>query len=87
VDPVGFLEAHADRLAAVHFKDYRMEGEQMRIVTLGEGVVPLRECAEWLRALRPGTVEWLIAEQDSPDGLAPAEAVRRNAVFLKEVLG
>lgn len=84
VDVVGFLAEHQARLAAVHFKDYRRDGERMRFVTLGTGEAPLREAAAWMKA-RALPARWIIAEQDRADGVSPAEAVSRNALFLKEV--
>jgi len=78
-----FLMEAGKRIGAVHFKDFATLESQTDTVVLGEGVVPLREAAEWLKANRPGI--WAIAEQDHAE-IPPAEAARRNAAFLRKLL-
>jgi len=82
---IEFLDRVRDRLGTVHYKDFstRDVGER-DFCTLGEGVTPLGEIADWLRANAPDV--WVIAEQDQSE-LAAQEAVARNADFLRtEVL-
>ena len=51
---------------------------------VGEGIVPLAKAAEWVRARLPEI--WSVAEQDRTK-LEPAEAVRRNGLFLRKSFG
>jgi len=82
---VRFLDHTQDRIGALHFKDFasadRAKGGADATL-LGEGIVPLREAAEWARANLPGM--WFIAEQDNAIG-SPLEAVTANARFLRGV--
>jgi sugar phosphate isomerase/epimerase len=85
-DCIDVLEVMRDRLQAVHFKDFRSADPHARdFCCLGEGEVPLEQVAEWIKAL-PGDEIWVTAEQDTHDG-PPAEAVYRNAEFMKRCFG
>lgn len=90
VDVLEFLQQNAGRIGALHFKDFATPGDgqvtfNLDTVPLGQGKVPLREIAGWLRTdpldLAP---LWVIAEQDRHDG-PPEEAVAANGKFLAEV--
>ncbi|MBN1556821.1 MAG: sugar phosphate isomerase/epimerase [Lentisphaerae bacterium] len=84
VDVLPWLKRVADRIGAVHFKDFGSLDEGVHTVELGEGLVPLADVADWLKSR--DTDLWVIAEQDT-SALPPAEAARRNAAFLKHVFG
>ena len=81
-DVLSFLKDNAERLGAIHFKDFSAVGPGADTVVLGTGVAPLREAAAWLRANKPQL--WMIAEQDRCKG-EPYDAIAANAAFLKQV--
>ena len=82
-DVIAFLDAVRSRIGAVHFKDFATDADGGDTVMLGEGVVPFPQVAEWLRQNAPDL--WVIAEQDRA-AVPAAEAARRNAGYLREVL-
>lgn len=91
VDVLAFLQSHAARIGALHFKDFATPGEgqvsfNLDTVPLGRGLAPLRAVADWLRT-EPIPVEtlWVMAEQDRHDGPA-AEAAASNGSFLQQTL-
>ena len=70
VDPVDFLDAHADRVPLVHLKDVALDpdaGRGGRSVDLGDGDVDLDACVE---AARRADAEWAVFEHDDPDDAA-----------------
>lgn len=79
---VEFLEEIKPRLGAIHFKDFATMEHKCDTVSLGEGIAPLAETAEWLKANTPGM--WVIAEQDTAD-VPPGEAAAKNAAYLKNL--
>lgn len=81
-DPVQLLSRVKDRLALVHFKDFAPEGSENDFIELGAGVIPLRDVAAWMRENLENL--WVVAEQDVAES-SPEEAVRKNAIFLKEL--
>lgn len=81
-NPVQYLEKAGKRVEALHFKDFASNSDGIDTVCLGEGVVPLREAAEWAKNNMSGG--WMIAEQDNTN-LEPADAVKQNANFLNEL--
>ncbi len=84
-EPFGLLELLKDRIGLVHFKDFASTTPGLvDTVEFGEGIVPLARAADWVRDNLPQI--WSVAEQDRSD-LAPADAVRRNAAFLKKCFG
>ncbi|XVH32158.1 sugar phosphate isomerase/epimerase family protein [Haloferacaceae archaeon DSL9] len=81
VDPVEFLERHADRTPLVHLKDVAVDARTP--VDLGAGDLDLSACVE--TAERVG-VEWVIYEHDEPADPAAmlAEAGPQCASLLSE---
>jgi sugar phosphate isomerase/epimerase len=87
VDVVGFLEANAARIGAMHLKDFATPGDgtvsfNLDTVPLGRGVAPLRDVATWVsrtQELLPDPF-WVIAEQDRHDGPVE-EAIEINGRF------
>lgn len=80
MDSIEVLTRVADRLEAVHFKDFATIGNrEMDTVVLGTGVIDLAKVASWLK--RRSAPVWAIAEQDVASGTAD-ETVRRNGAFL-----
>ena len=78
-----FLDSICGRVGAIHFKDFATNGSGCDTVSLGKGIAPLKEAADWVRRNTNGL--WVIAEQDNAD-IPPAEAAAINAEFLKKVL-
>ncbi|MBN1864708.1 MAG: sugar phosphate isomerase/epimerase [Victivallales bacterium] len=83
-DVIPVLEQMRPRIGAIHFKDFASAERKIDTVILGEGIVPLEECAGWILENISGTM-WVIAEQDKSE-LPPAEASRANAGFLRKCL-
>lgn len=81
---VEFLQAAKCRIGAVHFKDFATRGQGCDTVLLGDGVAPLAEAAEWVKANVEGL--WMIAEQDIAD-VPTAQVAESNGAFLKQALG
>jgi sugar phosphate isomerase/epimerase len=81
-DVVQFLNSNRERVGALHLKDFATASEKVDTVVLGTGVAPLAEAAGW--ALEKMDGGWMIAEQDSAE-LDPAEAVRRNAAYMRQI--
>ena len=77
-----FLNEAGQRVKSLHFKDFATREEEVDTVILGTGVAPLEEAATWAKENMDGG--WMTAEQDSAS-LEAAEAVRRNAEFLKRL--
>lgn len=77
LDPVEFLEAHRDRVFAIHLKDglpvpaenrnYARTNDGETGLALGEGVVPVRAVREW--AIRNGVGMVVESEGLQPTGL------------------
>ena len=81
----GMLNLLKDRIGLVHFKDFASTtAGVVDTVEFGEGIVPLAHAVDWVRVNLPDV--WSVAEQDRSN-LAPAEAVRRNAAFLRKCFG
>ena len=78
----GFLNRIKGRIGAIHFKDFATDGPGCDTVVLGTGIAPLREAADWIKANTGGM--WVVAEQDTAD-IAPGEAARENAEFLRSL--
>ena len=61
-DPVTFLKENADRVKVVHFKDYVKKADaRPKFASLGQGVVPLREC---FAVCREQEIPYVMYEQD-----------------------
>lgn len=80
VDAIELLDEIRDRIGAIHFKDFATTEHRTDTVILGQGIAPLAEAAEWLKANTPGM--WVIAEQDTAD-VPAAEAAAANAAYLR----
>jgi sugar phosphate isomerase/epimerase len=80
-DPVEFLREHHARIKAIHLKDFASLSDEVDTVELGEGVVPLSECAEVLQQLFDPI--WVTAEQDTSE-IPAEEAIAKNAAFCKK---
>lgn len=81
-DVRAFLHETADRIGALHFKDFATTDPGVDTVLLGEGAVPLKKAAEWVQTSSPDL--WVIAEQDSAD-VPAADAVAANARYLRSI--
>lgn len=90
VDPVAVMRTWADRLHAIHVKDYRREPMRMAygrflmpaFTSVGTGVVNIEEC---LRTARELGVEWAIVEQDSMNRLDPMLSLTASYCNMKEM--
>lgn len=79
-----YLDRIKGRVGAIHMKDFGMVDGKVTFVELGEGDVPLKEAADWIKANTSGI--WVIAEQDNAR-IPAADAASKNAAFLASVLG
>lgn len=82
VDVISWLDSVADRIGAVHFKDFATLETGMDPAILGTGAAPLTDVAAWVR--RSLNDIWVVAEQDSAD-IPAADAAKQNAEFLTSV--
>lgn len=78
-DPLLCLDAHADRVEALHLKDY--DGSQNRFAELGRGQVDLAAVLAWVR--RRGFAGPLIVERDDPP-MAAVESARISRACLRQ---
>ncbi len=69
IDLPEFLQRHADRLAGIHFRDYR-DGTQ---VPLGQGAFPLAQVAAALK--QANWHGWAMDEEEREDGSKQGLAV------------
>lgn len=87
LDPVAFIQSHANRTGYFHFKDGRKvttDGKtQPHFLELGTGDVDLK--AAFAAAQGVGA-QWIVAEQDRTE-LSPAESVAISRAYLRDVLG
>jgi sugar phosphate isomerase/epimerase len=79
------LEQMKTRIGAIHFKDFASLEKKLDPVLLGTGIVPLKECAKWIRK-NMDVPAWVIAEQDFSD-LPAAEVAVANGEYLKKCFG
>ena len=83
-DPAAFVRRYADRAAYFHFKDGEWEpghpGKATRFLPLGQGKVDLKSALQAALELKP---EWIVTEQDSPNGRDPADCAREAREHLK----
>ena len=90
-DPIAFLKRYANRLGAVHLKDYiakntvHYEGEvavDIPVFTsLGTGVVDICGIMECMKHLN---IEWAIYEQDNLRNLNSTESMTLSYLYMKE---
>jgi sugar phosphate isomerase/epimerase len=86
--PQDVIAALGDRIHLVHVKDARREGDDWRLVPLGEGEVPVRESLAVLDAA--GYRGWLTVEWERrwhPELAEPEVALPRELTTLKRLLG
>ncbi|HET6382949.1 MAG TPA: sugar phosphate isomerase/epimerase [Armatimonadota bacterium] len=87
-DPAAFIRRYANRAAYFHFKDGEWEeghpGKATRFLELGHGRVNLRSALDAALAVNP---EWIVTEQDTPNGRDPAVCARESREHLKNALG
>jgi len=83
-DVLAVLDAFAERIDQVHFKDFATLQPGVDTVELGRGVVPLADVAAWLKQNKPAGL-WVIAEQDRAEGNIK-QALATNAEFLQGVM-
>ena len=85
-DPVAFLRRYPHRAPTVHIKDYRgtFGAEDFELCPVGEGTQDILALLDAARAV--GT-EWLIVEQDQPNGgRSRMECAAMSAEHLKPLL-
>ena len=76
-DPVSVVKRLGNRIALLHFKEYKKDGG---ITELGIGVVNFKEVYETLNKNI-----WIISEQDGSD-IGADISVKRNCEFIKGIL-
>jgi sugar phosphate isomerase/epimerase len=85
--PQDVVAALGDRIHLVHVKDARRDGDDWRLVPLGEGEVPVRESLAVLGAA--GYRGWLTVEWEKrwhPELAEPAVALPRELATLKSLV-
>jgi len=82
-DLIAFLNQAANRIGAIHFKDFATRTDVLDSVELGRGVVPWAETAEWI--IRHFDDLWIVAEQDT-SALPPEKMTASNADFCRNLL-
>ena len=78
-DPVEFLTRHADRVEALHFKDFAHAGVPRAFTELGTGIVDFRAIYDWI-GNREGDF-WITAEQDETVR-TPQESAKMNYDYI-----
>ena len=78
-DGADFLRQYTGRVPTVHFKDLSKDPNQFD-APVGEGKLPVPEL---IAAARDAGAEWLIVEQDHPQG-SPVDCVTRSAAFMRQ---
>lgn len=83
-DPAAFVRRYANRAAYFHFKDGEWEpgtpGKATRFLELGHGKVDLRAALDAALEQNP---EWIVTEQDTPNGRDPAVCARESRDYLR----
>lgn len=85
-DPVAFLRRYPHRAPTVHMKDYigTFGAEDFSLCPVGEGTQDVPALLEAARAV--GT-EWVIVEQDQPNGgRSRMECAAKSAAYLKMLI-
>ena len=85
-DPVAFLRRFPDRAPTVHIKDYvgTFGTENFELCPVGEGT---QDVPALLDAAREVGTQWLIVEQDQPNGgRTRMECAAKSAEYLKRYL-
>jgi len=90
-DPVAVLRKYADRIAAVHMKDYipkesvRYSDDIMMTIptftSLGTGVVDIKGILECMTVLG---MDWVVYEQDTVRNLNDTESMTQSYLYMKE---
>ncbi len=75
VDPVAFLQAHADRIALIHFKDMAADRSMTEV---GKGILDMRSMWEFAQARGL----WGIVENDHPQ-IPSLESARISLQYFK----
>ena len=87
-NPAAFIQAHGDRVEALHFKDFKHGGTPRAFTELGTGITDFEAVyalAQQLCAQRGGDF-WITAEQDET-ALAPAESAAINCAYIRGLAG
>jgi sugar phosphate isomerase/epimerase len=82
VNPVAFLERHADRIPLVHMKDVYDLTVRGCFAAPGTGVVDIKGCLD--TATRNGA-DWVIVEQDKPRNIRGLDLATAAALNLRDL--
>ena len=77
-DSMEFLHRHANRIEALHFKDFKHNQKPRAFTELGTGIVDFKAIYDWAREKNL----WITAEQDETS-LAPEESASINYRYLR----
>jgi len=80
VDPVKFLKWNIDRVAVLHYKDFKSTELTREFTELGTGIVPFKAITDYLSTL--GRDWWITAEQDVPN-FTPEKSSKINCDYIK----
>jgi len=78
-DPAAFITEHAERVKALHFKDFAHDQKPRAFTELGSGIVEFGAVMEWVKSR--GEI-WVTAEQDET-ARKPEESAALNYAFIK----
>ena len=81
IDPIAFLQRHADRCHLLHMKDMYDDGKRS-FAPVGVGIIDMKSIVKVSREIN---VEWYIVEQDSTT-LPVLEAVEISLKNMRELL-
>ena len=79
-DPVRFIKEHADRIAALHFKDFRSRNVPREFTELGTGIVDFAAVYDGFKS------GWITAEQDETSR-PPQESAKINYDYIRGLAG
>lgn len=85
LSPVAFLQKYSGRVPLVHAKDIegRIDFETFQYRTVGEGILDWRAV---LSAAQKAGTEWIVLEQDLPDGgRTPMACAEAGYTFLRKI--
>lgn len=84
-NPVDYIRKYSNCMLAVHLKDYQIseDGLDICMCPLGQGLLDFQDI---LFAVKETSTEWLVVEQDYPNGNStPMECARMSIEYLKSL--
>ena len=88
-EPAAFIAKYANRGVYFHLKDGHYDPKAQKpqdFLELGNGQVDLKSAYAAIAALSSAP-EWIVTEQDNPNGKEPADCAKISADYARTVLG